>query len=370
MRILFFVHSLRRGGAERVLLEVALGLQKKGHIVEVLSWLRVDEYREERYRSITRHFTIPKEEYRWPWSIPRASALLGRYVGRFQPDVIEIHTPTVAWVAAWANSGIPCVQALHGYGSITRKDSIKDKAVRVLDRLTQRRLKTNFIVVSESMTKVAAAHFSLLPACFACVPNGVDLEKFKFTEKMPDRSSSILMLGTLCSNKGQTLGIRAFKAVLDTMPNVRLTIVGEGFDRPMLEALAKNNGLEGKVKFLGRRDDVPKILSQTHILWQLSESEGMPMVVLEAMAAGVPVIGFNVRGTRDAVANNETGYLVDHGDTESVKQATVELLRDESRYLNFSLNARYRAEEFFSFNGMLDGHERVLRSVTSVNGDE
>ena len=136
MRILFFVHSLRRGGAERVLLEVALGLQNKGHIVEVLSWLRVDEYREERYRSITRHFLISKEAYRWPWSIPRAAALLGRHVGRFQPDVIEIHTPSVAWVAAWANSGIPCVQVLHGYHTIAPGGAIKyGYWRRALDRL-------------------------------------------------------------------------------------------------------------------------------------------------------------------------------------------------------------------------------------------
>ena len=204
MKILMFVHSLRRGGAERVLLEMSLGLRAKGHDVEVVSWLNVDEYREERYSSIPRHFLMRKDEYRWPWTVPRAAESFRQVAEEFCPDVIEIHTPTVAWVAAWANLGISCTHVLHGYGGITRGGSIKAWWLRVLDRLVQRRLNATFIAVAPPMTEIAATHFALAPSLIVCVPNGVDLLKFQAHQKSPDTTSTILMLGTLSPNKGQS----------------------------------------------------------------------------------------------------------------------------------------------------------------------
>ena len=78
---------------------------------------------------------------------------------------------------------------------------------------------------------------------------------------------------------------------------------------------------------MGLREDVPDLMSAAHVFWQLSESEGLPMVVLEAMAAGLPVVGFDVRGTRDIVVDGETGYLVPFGDIQSVATNDTSLER-------------------------------------------
>ena len=295
MRILFLVHSLRRGGAERVLLEVARGLSAKAHEVEILSWLDVDEYREETYRSLPRAFLIRSAEYQWPWSIPHAAEGLRRAVERFRPDAVELHTPNVAWVAAWAGVRTPCVHVLHGYGAITRHSSAKDLMVRTFDRLAQRHLQADFIVVTSPMADVAADHFSMSRDRFACVPNGVDLCRFRFQDTPWTQAPTILMLGTLSPNKGQSLGLRALPTVLRVLPGARLLIVGEGVTRSDLESQVRVAGLADVVAFLGRRDDVPSLMAQASLLWQLSESEGLPMVVLEAMACGVPVVGFDVR---------------------------------------------------------------------------
>lgn len=358
-----FVHSLRRGGAERVLLEIALGLKNRGHLVDVVPWLDIDEYQEERYQAISRHYLLPKNEYRWVRSILRSAASLRKVVEQFKPDAIEIHTPNVAWVAAWAGLGIPCVHVLHGYGDITRYGTFKDGFICFLSRLVACRLRAIFVTVSDSMIPVAARYFNATHERFRCVTNGIDLKKFRFLQKLPGSSPSILMIGTLSSNKGQVLGIRAFKTVLDRFSNARLRIVGDGVDRAVLEELVNSSGLAGQVDFLGRRVDVPEILATSHILWQLSESEAMPMVVLEAMASGVPVIGFDVRGTRDAVADKKTGYLFPYGDTASITNITVDLLEDTSRYQNLSFNARQRVEQLFSLESMVDGHESVLRAT-------
>ncbi|MFH0798566.1 MAG: glycosyltransferase family 4 protein [Pseudomonadota bacterium] len=363
MRILMLVHSLRRGGAERVLLEIALGLQRRGHEVEVVSWLDVDEYQEDRYKAVLRHYLLPEDKYRWVRSIPRSAASLRKVVEQFNPDVIEIHTPNVAWLAAGAGLVVPCAHTLHSYSDMTRYGTLKNEFIRYLSRFVAWRLKSSFITVSDSMIPFAARYFKADEERFRCVSNGIDLEKFCFVPKLPDNSPVIVMIGTLSPNKGQAHGIRAFKAVLDKLPNVRLLIIGDGVDSAALEELVKVHGLEHQVELLGQRHDVSEILTASHLLWQLSEIEAMPIVVLEAMAAGLPVIGFDARGTRDAVVQNKTGILAPYGDTASIANMTVALLKDRSRYQNFSFSARLRVDKLFSLESMVDGHELALRAA-------
>jgi len=355
------VHSLRRGGAERVLLEIALGLQKRGHQVEVIAWLNVDEYQDACYSSVKRHYLIDKDKYRWIRSIPRSAALLRKLVTQFNPDVIEIHTPNVAWVAAYAWLRIPCIHVLHGYGDITRHGSLKDDLIRYLSRLAAGILNCSYITVTESMIPVASKYFNVNLSKYTVLSNGVDLTKYLFRKKHTGDAPIILMLGTLNPNKGQTIGIRAFTILLKSIPDAKLIIVGDGVDRDQLNALVQNGCLTGKVNLLGKRDDVPDIMARTHILWQLSESEAMPMVVLEAMAAGVPVIGFDVRGTRDALIDNKTGHLIPYADVTAIADTTVELLKDAARYQSFALKGRDRVEQFYDNECMVGGHENALR---------
>ena len=361
MRIQLLVHSLRRGGAERVLLEIALGLQKRGHQVEVIAWLDVDEYQDACYSSVKRNYLLSKDKYRWIRSIPHSAAVLRKLVRQFNPDVIELHSPNVTWLAAYARFRIPCIHVLHGYGDITRYGSLKDDLMRYLSRFAARTLNCSYITVSESMIPVASKYYNVNPSEFTAVSNGVDLTKYLFKEQKPSCAPIILMIGTLSSNKGQTLGIRAYTILLKFIPDAKLLIVGDGDDRDLLKGLVQNSGLRGKVNLLGMRDDIPDILSKTHILWQLSESEAMPMVMLEAMASGVPVIGFDVRGTCDVIVNNKTGYLIPYADVSGIAYKTVELLKDEPKYQSFSVSGRDRIEQFYDNVCMVIGHENALR---------
>ena len=148
------------------------------------------------------------------------------------------------------------------------------------------------------------------------------------------------------------------------LPNAVMVIVGDGADRNKLQETVESNDMSSKVLFVGRQDAVERYYYSAHFLWQLSESEAMPMVVLEAMAAGVPVIGFDVRGTRDAVANAKTGRLVSYGDTDGIAMETIRIFRSQKEYKVLSRNARARVEKHFSLDVMIDSHEQIL-SVTA-----
>lgn len=364
MRIMLFVHSLRRGGAERVLLELALGLKEKGHAVEVISWLDVDEYPEPRYFQVSRHSLIRKEEYRWPWSVPASARLLRRAVEEFKPDVIEIHTNTVAWVAAAAGLDISAVYSLHGYGPITRNLSLRGRMVRFLDRIAQRRLHTSYFTApTEGVIETAAAHFSVAASNFCRIPNGVALSGFYPDGEKQPGNATILMLGTVSRNKGQHAGLKAFSELLKSVPKAKLWIVGDGPDAGSLGAQVAAYGLSEKVELMGRREDVPEIMRRVGMLWHLSESEGLPMVVLEAMASGLPVVGFSVRGTRDAVEDGSTGFLLPLGDVKAVAEKTALILSNPQLSNSMAQQARKRAEEFFGVQRMVDGHERVLQAA-------
>lgn len=368
MRILMFVHSLRRGGAERVLLEVSRGLVNRGHDVQVACWLDVDEYADERYVPLVRHFLMRKEEYSWPWCVPRAAARLRALVDTFNPCVIALHTPTVSWVAAVADLGVPCVQVLHGYGTITRGSSIKDWLSRFGDRVARQRLGSTFTVVAQPMIDVASRHFAVPMSCFTCVPNGVDLQVFRVKPQARTKQPLILMVGTLSPNKGHRFGIRAIAEMIQVRPDVRLLIAGDGAHREELEALAGQLGISDNVDLLGRQEDVPQLMSSVHVLWQLSESEGLPMVALEAMATGLPIVGFDVRGTRDLLEDEVTGFLVPFGDVQLVVKRTLALLSDPAAYTRISERGRKRVEEQYSLERMVDGHERALIDVLTENG--
>ena len=211
MRILMLVHSLRRGGAERVLLELALGLQMRGHVVEVVSWLDIDEYKDERYRLITRHYLVPKSDYRWIRTIPNSAVLLSKIARELKPDVVQIHTPNIVWLAAWANYPAPYVHVLHGYGNIARLHGIRSIIIRLGSCLAAQRIATRLVVVSKSMIPIAASYYRIDASRIRSIPNGVDMEKYKPNIEPNEAGPTILMVGTLNSNKGQTLGLSAFQ---------------------------------------------------------------------------------------------------------------------------------------------------------------
>jgi glycosyltransferase involved in cell wall biosynthesis len=365
MRILMLIHSLRRGGAERVCLELAAGLMRRGDVVEVAAWVDIDEYPESDYQCINRHYLIPHSDYRWVWSIPRSTTRLCSLVNVFRPDLIVIHTPNIAWLTAWARLRLPCVHVLHGYGDITYSGSIKASIYKILARLAHKQLKAKLISVSTSMRPVAAQYFGISEGIVDYITNGVNLSTFASVKKQPSLPPRILMIGTVCPNKGQLLGVEAFRLLLEVHEDATLLIVGDGIDLPRVHDLVKVYNLFDKVKLLGSRSDVSVLLSSSHVLWQLSKSEAMPMVVLEAMATGIPVVGFDVRGTCDAVINGETGHLVPYGDIDAIAQSTISLLSNKQEWYTFSDQSNSRAQTNHGLNTMIKKYQHIFRKIYS-----
>lgn len=142
-------------------------------------------------------------------------------------------------------------------------------------------------------------------------------------------------VGRLHKKKGLEYLIAAAKQLVRDAPNVIFIIVGGGPERGNLEALVRVLGLEDHIRFLGERTDVPDLLSAMDIFCFPSELEGLPNAVMEAMAAGLPVVATDIPGNNELVVNGKSGYLTPVRDSMSLSCAILELINDRTRSVAF-----------------------------------
>ena len=185
----------------------------------------------------------------------------------------------------------------------------------------------------------------------------------------PSRSG-VLAVGRLSatdSYKGFDTLISAWKLVSDAVPGSRLTIVGDGDDRPRLEALARENGTEADVKFSGSVEtlELQRLFSSHSIFAMPSRGEGFGLVFAEAMAYGLPCISGNRDASREVVADGINGYCVDANSHEAVALALIRLLSNPLLLAEFSSRARQDFEEKFDADAVRSRMDSLVRALLS-----
>jgi glycosyltransferase involved in cell wall biosynthesis len=218
------------------------------------------------------------------------------------------------------------------------------------------------LAVSRSAADSIANGIGLDRNAISVPGNPIDLNKWQPPNNpLP---SKIIMIATLKNYKRVHIGIQAVKILSGTFPAARLEIVGDGPERANLEELVRSLGLQERVSFLGVRRDIPELLKVSGILWLLSEREGMPMVMLEAMASGVPVVATDKPGTNEFVRDGDNGLLVPLDDPQAVAEATSRI------WLDTHLRERLRANGLiyvkqFALPNIVKQHLAHYKSITA-----
>jgi glycosyltransferase involved in cell wall biosynthesis len=192
---------------------------------------------------------------------------------------------------------------------------------------------------------------------YRVIPNGIDLEPFS-GEPQP-RAGRMVFIGRLRSPKRVDLALEALRQVGESIPEATLDVVGDGPLRADLETLAGRLGVHDRVSFLGSRSDLPGLLRDAQCVVLASDSEGCPLSVLEAMAAGVPVVATSVGGVPELVVDGETGALTRPGDAGELAAALRGLLSAPERARSLGENGRERARRLFS-------RERMIEDTTAL----
>jgi glycosyltransferase involved in cell wall biosynthesis len=282
----------------------------------------------------------------------RSWLTLQRLVGR--ADVIHVHSSKAGFIGRLASflhgKSRACVFSPHGW-SFWAAEGLESRFYVQLERMAARWCRT-IVALSGDEREAGLAERIGRPDQYRVIPNGVRLERFALP-RAPVRGR-ILMVGRLAPPKRPDLALHALASVRQAIPEAELHLVGDGPLRPQAEALTAELGLDGAVRFLGSREDVPELLATAECALLASDYEGCPLAVVEAMAAGVPVAATDVGGTGELVQAGRTGELGPPGDAHGLAGAVERLLTNPGRAAELGAEGRRAAAQGLSLEVMVE----------------
>lgn len=354
------------GGGEMQALRLAQGLVKRGHRITVLTMRHED-------------------------SLPQAEDLAGVHVlrmgagtGAFALSVIRhlwhvrhrydaVHafqalSPALAVALAGPLVRRPTLLTLFA-GGFHKEEGDLFMALRrsVLARVYPRALRCfdRIIVKSDESAREVQTH---LGRDAVLIPNGVDVEMFRPASSVSEDPVACFV-GRLEAVKAPEVLFEAWKHVVRSLPQARLRVVGDGDAASRFRACAVDAGVEQTVEFLGRQAHVLPYLQAARLLVLPSHSEGMPGVILEAMACGLPVVSTDVGQVSRMVQHRETGYVVPPGQPEALGGAMLEVLSHPQVASEMGQKARQHVESTFSLDACVQRYEELYRSLASRSGE-
>ncbi len=206
------------------------------------------------------------------------------------------------------------------------------------------------------------------PPKIEVIYNGLDLERFAPGPTPPCDGPRIGTVGRLVPLKNLPMFLAAAALVRAQYPDATFHIVGAGPEREPMERLAAERGLGDAVVFLGERHDVPELIRSWDLFWLTSLWEGLPNVVLEAMACGVPPLSTNVGGVAEIIHDNVDGVIIPSGAADALARQSIDLRGDVPRRRAMDLAAR-RCAETFSLERMAGAFERLYDAVAPPQGN-
>jgi glycosyltransferase involved in cell wall biosynthesis len=294
---------------------------------------------------------------------PLALLRLRRHIKRLSPQIVHIWQPDAISLAL-----LPTGSSRVGLTERNLDVAALDYYLILKRRLARRAAR---IVVNAAAVRdyFVAHHFE--PDKFAIIPAGVpavksaQLTREELLTKLglPADAKLIAYIGALEVRKRIKELIWAIDQLRAVNTPAHVLIIGAGPQRSRLERYTRQNRIESRTHFLGPRDDLTDIVPHLNVLWQPSASEGHSIAILEAMAAGIPVVAADAPGNRDLVVPDQTGYLVPLGERAGFARATLPILEDRELAGRLGAAARQRATECFPAQQMIDRHIDLYRQL-------
>jgi glycosyltransferase involved in cell wall biosynthesis len=264
-------------------------------------------------------------------------------------------------------AGVPVISISHGWTGVTWKVRINE----LLDRVVLHAMDCTVCVSEAQAAKVRRA--LVPPQSVAVIRNAVDTEPFdaidprygiRLRELFPRRPRWIVgAAGRLSQEKGFDQLIAAASIVCKRMPDVAFVIFGDGPMREQLAAQIAAQNLRENCILAGFRPDVERFLPHLNLAVLSSHTEGLPVAVLEAMAARLPVVATSVGGTPEVIEDGVTGYLVPPNDPVALARRINDVLSDEGKRLQMGRFGRQRIERDFTFDAQAASFHRLFQKL-------
>lgn len=361
-RILHIIPTLERGGAEKQLVLLATRLPRDEFDVHVCALTRGGPL-EADLRAAGIPLTIIGK--RWK-ADPLAWWQLRRHIAQVQPDIVQtwLFTANAYGRTAARAAGVKRIIA-----SERCVDSWKGTHELWIDRLLARQ--TDVIVCNSrgveqfyrgqgiDASKLRVIYNGIGPA----VPSSATRDQLLSELGLPPGTRLIGAVGRLWQQKRVKDLIWAADLLKVIRSDVHLVILGDGPQRKALERYRELCHIEDHVHFLGARNDVARWMPHFEVLWLASSFEGLPNVVMEAMAAGVPVVASDIPGTNELVVPGQTGFLFPLGDRASLARITNKILDDSALAARLGAAGRERIGQEFTLAAMVEKHAALYREL-------
>jgi glycosyltransferase involved in cell wall biosynthesis len=359
------VLSLDVGGLERVVLDLVGQGTRRGQRVSVLCLERPGAQADEAQRLGARVECVNKPPGFRPGLIHQIAAKLGE----LQPDVVHSHQVGALFYTAPAAKRAQVPVVVHTEHGKHYTDRLR---TRWLGRLASRHVDRFFCVSSDIAKEVRECRI-IDPRKISVVSNGIDVRRFERPADapirggfgIPDDVPIIGAVGRLSEVKRHDLLLRAFARVRETLPSVHLLIVGDGPLLQNLHQLAGTLGIAPFVHFAGYQSEPEKLLAIMDIFALTSRSEGMPLSVLEAWAAGLPVVASAVGGLPEMIDGADAGVLFPSGDVDALTSRLTNLLTDKPARIAMGERGRAVVRELYSAERMAAEYQRHYTLLNS-----
>ena len=363
MKILMLTQSLTQSGLEMIVYVLTKEILKKEINVEVCCYdLLGPNANKLMNQGVKVHFLPRKPGIDWLYPLKLAFLIRERKI-----NLIHAHNATAWFYGTWASilTGVPIVYTEH------------DRSFPTPLRLKYfhyffGKYATAVIAVSKAVKENLEKYEHIKNV--KVIYNGIDPDLFKpasieekvLKKKQLGLNKNDFVLGNVGRMdywKNQRILIEILPDLKKISPQIKLILVGGGEEEGNLKKSAIKKGVKNDVIFLGQRSDVNQILKAFDIFVFPSLTEGLPLVVIEAMATGLPIVASHVGGIPELVVNGETGFLVSPTSKEEIKEAIIKLLNNPELRKEMGQIARKRFETHFSLPQMVQKYIEVYEEV-------
>jgi glycosyltransferase involved in cell wall biosynthesis len=367
--LLFISTGLAYGGAETQVVRLATRLKLRGWEVSVVSLMPPKAYVEDLEAAGIPVFSLG---IRRKWPDLRPVLRLTRIIRKRQPHIIHSFMVHANLLARLVRLFAPVPVLICSARNVDEGGRLREILYRLTDPLCDLTTQVSQDGLERYVRVGAVPRHKI-----RYIPNGVDTERFKpnLEDRLKVRKELgvdgfvWLAVGRFDPPKDYPNMLQAFARVINKHSNTMLLIAGDGPLRETMENMARELGIERRIKFLGIRRDVPQLMNAVDAYVMSSSWEGMPNVLLEASATGLPIVATNVGGNSEVVLDGITGFLVPPRNPEALAEAMLRMMDlPEEKRREMGKAARKHVEDNFSLDRVVDMWEALYRELLERKG--
>lgn len=346
-----------------MILEICRRIDRSAYSPSVCSFFENGKLSEEFIKMNVPVYTVPKKR-NLDWTLPFRLAKLFK---KTNVDIVHTHNPSV-WLYGGIAAKIAGIPLIHTEHTSSDYNAVRwGRIERFLSFFTQK-----ITSVSESVAEFMIENEGISRKIVQVIHNGVKSEDYDIAVNRKNKRNDLglaendfvfINVARFYPNKDHSTLLRSFSLMLKKNPGCKLLLAGDG---PLKESAIKEAaayGLNGNVKFLGNRRDISEILKVSDVFVLSSIKEGLPIVILEAMASGLPVIATRVDGNTEVVNHDETGFIVPASDPNALSEMMIHVQLDKKKSVEMGQKGRQRVKKYFTFEKMVGEYRKLYDSV-------